>query len=83
MAALYRMMGTETGISLSLISLSLICLLNISFRDAWVAQRLSLPLARGVIPESWDRVPHWASCRKPASPSLCLCLCLSLPLCPS
>ena len=28
-----------------------------------------LPSAQGVIPESWDRVPHWAPSREPASPS--------------
>ena len=28
-----------------------------------------LPSAQGVIPGSWDRVPHRAPCRKPASPS--------------
>ena len=28
-----------------------------------------LPLAQVVIPGSWDRVPHWASSREPASPS--------------
>ena len=40
-----------------------------------------LPLAQGVILESWDSVPHRASCMEPASPSFfyfCLCLCLSL-----
>ena len=36
-----------------------------------------LPLAQGVILESWDWVLHRASCMEPASP-LCLCLCLSL-----
>ena len=30
-----------------------------------------LPLAQGVIPEFWGRVPHQAPCF-----SLCLCLCL-------
>ena len=28
-----------------------------------------LPLAQSVILESQDRVPHWASCMKPTSPS--------------
>ena len=28
-----------------------------------------LPSAEGVIPGSWDRVPHRAPCREPASPS--------------
>ena len=28
-----------------------------------------LPLVQGVIPESWDRVPNWAPCGEPASPS--------------
>ena len=31
-----------------------------------------LPLAQGVIPGSWDRVPHWAPCREPASLSACV-----------
>ena len=28
-----------------------------------------LPLAQGVIVESWDQVPQWAACMEPASPS--------------
>ena len=28
-----------------------------------------LPLAQGVIPGLWDRVPHQAPCEEPASPS--------------
>ena len=28
-----------------------------------------LPLAQGVILESWDQVLHWASCMESASPS--------------
>ena len=35
-----------------------------------------LPLARGVILETWDRVKHWAPCMEPAS----LPLPVSLPL---
>ena len=35
-----------------------------------------LPLAQGVIPKSWDRIPHQAPCREPAFPSACLCLSL-------
>ena len=31
-----------------------------------------LPLVQGVILESWDRVPHGASCMEPASPSACV-----------
>ena len=27
------------------------------------------PLTKGVIPGSWDQVPHWTPCREPASPS--------------
>ena len=30
------------------------------------------PSAQGVIPGSWDRVPHWVPCREPASPSACV-----------
>ena len=37
-----------------------------------------LPLAQGMILESWDWVPHRASCMEPVSPSLCFCLSLSL-----
>ena len=28
-----------------------------------------LPLSQGAILQSWDRVPHWAPCMEPASPS--------------
>ena len=31
-----------------------------------------LPLAQGVTLEPWDRVPHQASLREPASPSACV-----------
>ena len=40
----------------------------------------SLPSAQGVTLGSWDRVPHWAPCMEPASPSACLCLFLSVSL---
>ena len=30
---------------------------------------LALPSAQGVILETWDRVPRWALCMEPASPS--------------
>ena len=42
-----------------------------------------LPLAQGVILESWDQVPHRAPRMEPASPSayvyasLCVCVCVS------
>ena len=38
-----------------------------------------LPLAQGIIPGSWDQVPHRASCMQAASPSACVSasLCLS------
>ena len=39
-----------------------------------------LPLAQGVIPESWDQVPHQAPCMGPATPSACVSACLSLSL---
>ena len=44
--------------------------------DTWVAQRLSiyLPSAQVVILGSWDRVPHRAPHREPASPSACVSL---------
>ena len=35
-----------------------------------------LRLAQVMIMGSWDRVPHQAPCREPASPSACLCLSL-------
>ena len=31
-----------------------------------------LPLAQGMILETQDRVPHWASCKESASPSACV-----------
>ena len=37
-----------------------------------------LPLTQGVIPESRDRVPHWASCMEPAFPSAYVSASLSL-----
>ena len=37
-----------------------------------------LPLAQGMILESWDQVPHQASCVEPASPSACVSASLSL-----
>ena len=38
-----------------------------------------LPLAQGMILETWDQVPQWAPCMEPAFPSAChsLSLCLS------
>ena len=55
---------------------------NITSRDAWVVQWLSVCLwAQCVILKSTDRVPHWAPCMEPASPSVyvsaSLCVCLS------
>ena len=46
--------------------------------DAWVAQRL--PLAQGVILESWGGVPHQAPGLEPASLSACVPASLSLSL---
>ena len=37
-----------------------------------------LPSAQGVIPQFWDRVPHWAPWVDPASPSAYVSACLSL-----
>ena len=37
-----------------------------------------LPSAQVVIPGSWDRVPHRAPCREPASPSACVSASLSV-----
>ena len=37
-----------------------------------------LPSAQGTILESQDRVLHWAPCREPASPSVCVSASLSL-----
>ena len=39
-----------------------------------------LPLAQGVIPGSWDRVPHRGPCREPASPSACVSASVSVSL---
>ena len=38
-----------------------------------------LPLAQGMILDSWDGVPHRAPCMEPASPSACVSasLCVS------
>ena len=36
-----------------------------------------LPLAQGMILESQDRVPHQASCKKPAFPSAYVSACVS------
>ena len=41
---------------------------------------LRLPLAQGIILESWDRVPHQAPCMEDASPSACVSAFLSLSL---
>ena len=38
---------------------------------------LALPSARGVILESWDRVPRQAPCMEPAFPSPCVSASLS------
>ena len=49
-------------------------------RAALVAQWFSAacrPAARGVILEIRDRVPHWAPCMVPASPSACVSASLS------
>ena len=39
-----------------------------------------LPLAQGMILESWDRVPRWAPCRESASPSAYVSTALSVSL---
>ena len=39
---------------------------------------LALPSAQGLILETRDRVPHWARCMEPASPSACFSTSLSL-----
>ena len=41
---------------------------------------LALPSAQGMILVSRDRVPHWATCMEPASPSACVSASLSLSL---
>ena len=48
-----------------------------SFKDEYVGQPrwcsgLALPAAQGVILETLDRVPRWAPCMEPASPSACV-----------
>ena len=40
-----------------------------------------LPLAQGLIPDSWDQVPHWTPCMESASPlSACVSASLSVSL---
>ena len=39
---------------------------------------LALPSAQGLILETQDRVPRWAPCMEPASPSACVSASLSL-----
>ena len=39
-----------------------------------------LPLAQGVILESWDQFLHWAPCMEPAYPSACVSVSVSLSL---
>ena len=38
----------------------------------------SLLCAQGVIPGSWDQVPHWVPHKDPASPSACVSAILSV-----
>ena len=45
----------------------------------WLSS-LASALAQGVIPGSWDQVPHRAPCMEPASPSACVSASLSLSL---
>ena len=47
-----------------------------NYRDTWVVEHL--PSAQGVIPGSWDQIPHWAPCMEPPSPSACVSASLSL-----
>ena len=57
---------------------------TISSWGAWVAQFVKrLPLAQGVILETWDGVPRQAPCREHASPSACVSASLSLSVCVS
>ena len=56
------------------------CSLNFSCWAAPVAQWFSAACSRGVILETWDRVPHRAPCMEPASPSACVSASLSLSL---
>ena len=46
----------------------------------WWLSGLVLPLVQGLILETWDRVPRWAPCMEPASPSACVSASLSLSL---
>ena len=39
---------------------------------------LAPPSAQGLILETQDRVPHWAPCMEPASPSACVSASLSV-----
>ena len=64
-----RMLGASFLFPLLVLLLLSLC------KNSWGAQRLSLclPLAQGVTPGSWDRVPHRAPCMESASPSACVC----------
>ena len=53
------------------------------FRQPRWHSGLALPAARGVILETWDRVPRRVPCLEPASPSACVSASLSLSLCAS
>ena len=39
---------------------------------------LAPPSTQGMILETWNRVPRWAPCMEPASPSACVSASLSL-----
>ena len=49
--------------------------------QAWCPSGLVPPSAWDVILETQDRVPHWAPCMEPASPSACVSASLSVSLC--
>ena len=49
-----------------------------TFGQPWWPSSLVPPSARGVILETWDRVPRQAPCTEPASPSACVSASLSL-----
>ena len=74
-----RMTSTMTDFIFSLSEVCMLIVKNVGRLGGSVVEHL--PLAQGMILESWDRVPHWAPCVQPASPSACVsasvCVCVS------
>ena len=71
--------------STQLVDVSLITTLKFSSKlpsgQPWWRSGLAPPAAQGMILETLDRVPRWALCMEPASPSAWVSASLSLSLC--